>query len=107
MTMTQEMPYASETTSEGLARLIEHIRHAAVQGDLDPEFVRKLAKRISKEFQEMKAGRPGDAGLAGLESCIEALLLAADSGHGARLTKSLQRLRENEAAGGGASSASH
>ncbi|QEZ48489.1 hypothetical protein [Cupriavidus oxalaticus] len=105
--MTPELPYASETTPEGLARLIEHIRHAAGQGDLDPVFVRKLAKRIGKEFQEMKAARPGDAGLAGLESGIEALLLAADSGHGARLTKSLQRLRENEGASGGASPASH
>ncbi|MNN79333.1 hypothetical protein D3C81_1959640 [compost metagenome] len=51
----------------------------------------------------MKAARPGDAGLAGVESGIEALLLAADSEHGARLTKSLQRLREIE----GASPASH
>ncbi|MNT75885.1 hypothetical protein D3C72_2148290 [compost metagenome] len=83
--------------------MIDHVRHAAGQGDLDPEFVRKLAKRIGKEFQEMKAARPGDAGLAGVESGIEALLLAADSEHGARLTKSLQRLREIE----GASPASH
>ncbi|MFJ4289402.1 hypothetical protein ACIP1U_06350 [Cupriavidus sp. NPDC089707] len=104
--MTQEMPYASETTPEGLEKLIEHIRQAAVQGDLDPDFVHKLAKRIGKEFQGMRAARPGDAGLAGLESSIEALLLAADSGHGARLTKSWQRLRENEGASGGASSAS-
>lgn len=101
--MTQEIPYASETTPEGLARLIEHIGHAADQGDLDPEFVRKLAKRIGKELQEMKTGSPGDAGLANLESRIEALLLAADSEHGARLTKSLQRLRETE----GANLASH
>ncbi|QBY53263.1 hypothetical protein [Cupriavidus oxalaticus] len=101
--MTQEISYASETTPEGLARLIEHIRHAVGQGDLDPEFVHKLAKRICKEFQEMKAARPGATELADLESSIETLLLAADSGHGARLTRSLQKLRETE----GASPASH
>ncbi|MDK2655430.1 hypothetical protein [Cupriavidus consociatus] len=83
--------------------MIEHIRHAVEQGDLDPDFVHKLAKRICKEFQEMKLARPGETDLAGLESRIEALLLAADSGHGARLTKSLQKLRENE----GANPASH
>lgn len=100
--MTQEPTYASETTPEGLARLIAHIRHAAEHGDLDPEFVRKLTKRIGKELQEMRAARPGDAELAGLDSSVEALLLAADSEHGARLTKCLQRLRENDGGMSGA-----
>ncbi|WP_317922797.1 hypothetical protein [Cupriavidus sp. TA19] len=91
------MPSATETTPEGLKSLIEHIGVAAAQGTLDPEFVRKLVKRIANEFQEMKAARlPGDRELAGLEERIEALLLAADRKHGTRLTKSLQKLREHE-----------
>ncbi|MNY81321.1 hypothetical protein D3C86_2228250 [compost metagenome] len=45
----------------------------------------------------MKATRlPGDRELAGLDDGIEALLLAADRKHGARLTRSLQKLREHE-----------
>jgi len=59
--------------------------------------VRKLAKRIANELQEMKATRvPGDRELAGLDDGIEALLLAADRKYGARLTRSLQKLREHE-----------
>ncbi|XYI41305.1 hypothetical protein DAMDJJ_24515 [Cupriavidus necator] len=95
--MTHEIPSATETTSEGLMRLIEHIGGAAAQGHLDPEFVRKLGKRIANELQQMKATRlPGDRELAGLDDGIEALLLAADRKHGARLTRSLQKLREHE-----------
>ncbi|MGH8786293.1 MAG: hypothetical protein ACREYA_14565 [Cupriavidus necator] len=95
--MTHEIPSATETTPEGLKRLIEHIGGAAAQGHLDPEFVRKLGKRIANELQEMKATRlPGDRELAGLEDGIEALLLAADRKYGARLTRSLQKLREHE-----------
>ena len=93
--MTDEVPPATETTPEGLKSLIEHIEGAAAQGHLDPEFVRKLGKRIANEFQEMKATRrPGE--LAGLEESIEALRLASDRTYGARLTRSLQRLREHE-----------
>lgn len=95
--MTHDIPSATETTPEGLKSLIEHIGISAAHGDLDPEFVRKLVKRVANEFQQMKATRlPGDRELAGLEACIEALLLAADRKHGARLTRSLQKLREHE-----------
>ncbi|CAN7612274.1 hypothetical protein D9M68_63450 [compost metagenome] len=103
--MTREIPSATETTPDGLKRLIEHIGDAAAQGHLDPEFVRKLAKRIANELQEMKATRlPGDHELAGLDDSIEALLLAADRKYGARLTRSLQRLREHEITIAGAES---
>ncbi|RDK06535.1 hypothetical protein DN412_30735 [Cupriavidus lacunae] len=95
--MPHEIPPATETTPEGLMGLIEHIGGAAARGHLDPEFVRKLGKRIANEFQDMKANRqPGDNELARLEQSIEALLLAADRTYGARLTRSLQRLREHE-----------
>lgn len=95
--MSHDIPPATETTPEGLKGLIEHIGGAAAHGHLDPEFVRKLGKRIANEFQDMKASRqPGDSELAGLEQSIETLLLAADRTYGARLTRSLQRLRERE-----------
>ncbi|SCU76988.1 conserved hypothetical protein [Cupriavidus necator] len=95
--MTHEIPSATETTPEGLKSLIEHVGSAAARGQLDPEFVRKLGKRIGNELQVMKATRlPGDSELAGLEESIEALLLAVDRKYGARLTRSLQKLREHE-----------
>ncbi|MDQ0138536.1 hypothetical protein [Cupriavidus necator] len=94
--MNETLP-ATETTAEGLRSLIEHIEEAGTHGQLDPKFVRKLAKRIANEFQDMRATMPpGDSELAGLEERIEILLLAADRSCGARLTKSLQKLREHE-----------
>ncbi|WP_432261809.1 hypothetical protein [Cupriavidus sp. TMH.W2] len=95
--MSHDLPTATETTPEGLKGLIDHIGSAAALGHLDPEFVRKLGKRIANEFQGMKASREsGSSELAGLEQSIETLLLAADRTYGARLTRSLQRLREHE-----------
>ncbi len=45
----------TETTPEGLAALVYHLAHGASQGQLDPEFVRKLAKRVGKELEAMEA----------------------------------------------------
>ncbi|WP_042877533.1 hypothetical protein [Cupriavidus necator] len=98
--MTHEMPPFTETTPAGLRSLIDHIEAAAAAG-LDPEFVRKLGKRIAKELEEMKATKLcSDSELAGLEASVVALTHAADSKDGARLTRSLQRLREHEGPAG-------
>lgn len=99
--MTHEMPPFTETTPAGLRSLIDHIEAAAAAGHLDPEFVRKLGKRIAKELEEMKATKlRSDSELAGLEASVAALTHAADSKDGARLTRSLQRLREHEGSAG-------
>ncbi|WP_454738519.1 hypothetical protein [Cupriavidus necator] len=95
--MTHELPSATETTPAGLRSLIDHIESAAAGGHLDPEFVRKLGKRMAKELEQIIAtGLRSESELAGLHASVEALIHAADLKNGARLTRSLQRLREHE-----------
>ncbi|WP_354685191.1 hypothetical protein [Cupriavidus necator] len=100
--MPQEMQSATETTPAGLKSLIDHIEEAATSGQLDPEFVRKLGKRIARELEEMIATTQcSESELGGLQASIEALVRAADLKEGARLTRSLQRLRGREVSAGG------
>jgi len=87
----------TETTPEGLAALIYHIAHGASQGQLDPEFVRKLGKRVGKELEAMEAGdmlAPHDK--TQLQQAIQTLHSTTDAEEGALLTKALDRLRAED-----------
>lgn len=89
---------ATETTPDGLASLIYHIAHGASQGQLDPEFVRKLSKRVDKEFDALKEAQELSAiDAQNLDRAIETLRNTADAEEGALLTRSLERLRAEDA----------
>lgn len=88
---------ATETTPEGLAALVYHLAHGASQGQLDPEFVRKLAKRVGKELEAMEEAdilSPMDK--SRLQDAIKTLRRTADAEEGAMLTKALERLRAED-----------
>jgi hypothetical protein len=88
----------TETTPEGLAALVYHLAHGASQGQLDPEFVRKLAKRVGKELEAMEAAdmlSPHDK--TQLHQAINTLCHTAEAEEGAMLTKALERLRAEDA----------
>lgn len=95
--MNPETVAVTETTPEGLTALTSHIANAAAQGQLDPEFVRKLCKRIGKELELMQAaGMLSQPALAGLEEAVQALRCTADHEESAMLTRALRRLREED-----------
>lgn len=88
----------TETTPEGLTALIYHIAHGASQGQLDPEFVRKLSKRVDKELEAMEqAERLTAPDKERLHHAVQALHSTVDEEEGARLTRALERLRSADA----------
>jgi len=96
--MKRDTIAVTETTPEGLAALIYHIAHGASQGQLDPEFVRKLGKRVDKELEAMEAGNrltPPDK--ERLLHAVQTLHRTTDVEEGARLTRALERLRKHDA----------
>lgn len=102
--MKRDPAVATETTAEGLAALIYHIAHGASQGQLDPEFVRKLCKRVDKEIEAME----DTAKLAApdrdrLHHAVQTLRATADAEEGALLTRALERLRSVDAQAGSTS----
>ncbi|WP_019450624.1 hypothetical protein [Cupriavidus sp. BIS7] len=96
--MKRDAVAVTETTPEGLAALIYHIAHGASQGQLDPEFVRKLGKRVDKELEAMEAtDRLTVADKEQLLHAVQTLHRTADVEEGARLTRALERLRKHDA----------
>lgn len=83
------------TTAPGLIALLDHIANATAQGQLDPEFARKLGKRARKEAEALiedqafstAHGTQIMAALATMESAV------SDS-EGGLLGKAVRRLRE-------------
>jgi len=96
--MNRDAAAVTETTPEGLAALIYHIAHGASQGQLDPEFVRKLGKRVDKELEAMEAAEQLTAAdKEQLLQAVQTLQRTADVQEGARLTRALDRLRKRDA----------
>jgi hypothetical protein len=96
--MKREAVAVTETTPEGLTALIYHIAHGASQGQLDPEFVRKLGKRVDKELEAMQATeRLTAADREQLLHAVQTLHKTTDVEEGARLTRALERLRSHDA----------
>ena len=96
--MKRDAVAVTETTPEGLTALIYHIAHSASQGQLDPEFVRKLGKRVDKELETMEAAdRLTAQDKEQLLHAVQALHRTADVEEGARLTRALERLRDHDA----------
>lgn len=88
----------TETTPEGLIRLIHHITHAASHGLLDPEFVRKLGKRVEKEAELLKSSASLDMSQAGtLDEALIRLASVICASEGALLTRAVNRLRAADA----------
>jgi len=95
--MKRDAVAVTETTPEGLAALIYHIAHGASQGQLDPEFVRKLGKRVDKELEAMEAAEHLTAAdKEQLLHAVQTLQRTADVQEGARLTRALDRLRKHD-----------
>lgn len=95
--MKRNPPASTETTADGLAALIYHIAHGASQGQLDPEFVRKLTKRVDKELEAMETARHlSRPDRDRLHHAIETLHATVDAEEGAMLTRSLERLRASD-----------
>ena len=96
--MKRDAVAVTETTPEGLAALIYHIAHSASQGQLDPEFVRKLGKRVDKELEAMEAvGKMNATDKKQLLHAVQTLHTTTDVEEGARLTRALERLRDHDA----------
>lgn len=96
----------TETTPEGLTALIYHIAHGAAQGHLDPEFVRKLCKRIDKELEVLEsADQLTEPDRESLRHAAQTLHNTADAEEGALLTRALERLRSTDAETNGAAQA--
>ncbi|GAA0837130.1 MAG: hypothetical protein CL858_15610 [Cupriavidus sp.] len=88
----------TETTPEGLTALMYHIAHGAAQGQLDPEFVRKLSKRIDKELDLLDAAeRISAPDKERLHHAAQMLHTTTDAEEGALLTRALERLRSGDA----------
>lgn len=99
--MKRDPHVATETTAEGLASLIYHIAHGASQGQLDPEFVRKLCKRVDKELEAMEeTDRLGEPDRDRLHHAVQTLRATADAEEGALLTRALERLRSGDVPAG-------
>lgn len=95
--MKRETHAATETTPDGLSALIYHIAHGASQGQLDPEFVRKLSKRVDKELEAMEErDQLAAPDRERLHQAVQALHGTANAEEGALLTKALKRLRSVE-----------
>ncbi len=89
---------ATETTPEGLAALIYHIAHGASQGQLAPEFVRKLCKRVDKELESLEGSEKLSApDRERLHQAVQTLHTTANAEEGALLTRALKRLRSVDA----------
>ncbi|SDD92008.1 hypothetical protein SAMN05216345_12161 [Cupriavidus sp. YR651] len=87
----------TETTPEGLTALIYHIAHGASQGQLDPEFVRKLGKRVNRELEAMEeADQLNEEDKRQLHDAVQVLHATTDAEEGALLTKALERLRAED-----------
>ena len=96
--MKRDPHVATDTTAEGLASLIYHIAHGASQGQLDPEFVRKLSKRVDKEIEAMEdTDKLTDTDRDRLHHAVQTLHATADAEEGALLTRALERLRSGDA----------
>lgn len=96
--MARQPVAETETSAAGLAALTRHIAKATAKGDLDPEFVRKLGKRIAKEYEVMlEAGAMNSEEAAELLSAMEFLGGTAVAGEGKLLSKALLRLRAADA----------
>lgn len=96
--MKRQPNVATETTPDGLAALIYHIAHGASQGQLDPEFVRKLCKRVDKEIEAMEDGdKLAAPERERLHHAVQTLRNTADAEEGALLTRALERLRTVDA----------
>ncbi|MGO4332770.1 hypothetical protein AB4Z48_14745 [Cupriavidus sp. 2TAF22] len=83
------------TTAQGLIALLDHIANATAQGQLDPEFSRKLGKRARKEADtliESEALSPahGTAVKAALATLEESIA----NSEGGLLGKAVKRLRD-------------
>lgn len=103
--MKRQSTAVTETTPEGLIALIYHIAHGASQGQLDPEFVRKLCKRVDKELEAMEAAEKLAApDRERLHHAVQSLHGTVDAEEGALLTRALERLRAADARTGDAGS---
>ncbi|AZG16652.1 MULTISPECIES: hypothetical protein [Cupriavidus] len=92
--MKRHTHVVTETTADGLAALLYHIAHGASQGQLDPEFVRKLCKRVDKEIEAMEdADKLTAPDRERLQHAVSTLRNTADAEEGALLTRALERLR--------------
>lgn len=97
---------STETTTVGLAALVRYIAGASRRGELDPEFVRKLCKRIGKEYEVLlETGRMRSEDEAELLVALEALQGAAVDGESKLLAKALRRLRAADKDSGAGSTA--
>jgi hypothetical protein len=96
--MRRQTVAETETTAAGLAALTRHIAKATAKGELDPEFVRKLGKRIAKEYEVMlESGAMDSEEAAELLAAMDFLGGTAVAGEGKLLSKALLRLRAADA----------
>ncbi|GJG98027.1 hypothetical protein [Cupriavidus pauculus] len=96
--MKRDQSVPTVTTPEGLASLIYHIAHGASQGQLDPEFVRKLCKRVDKEIEALEdTDTLAAPERERLHHAVQTLRTTADTEEGALLTRALERLRTVDA----------
>ncbi|MDF3837169.1 hypothetical protein P3W85_30060 [Cupriavidus basilensis] len=85
------------TTPEGLTALLQHLVHVTSQGQLDPELVRKLGKRLIKEAEVLtQAGGLNDDQLSDLDEALARLDQMINYSGGCLLSKAASRLRETD-----------
>ncbi len=89
------VPAATITTAPGLIALLDHIANATAQGDLDPEFARKLGKRVRKEADALIADQAfSNAHGTQIKAALATLEEAVSDGQGGLLGKAVKRLRD-------------
>ncbi|MDF3833968.1 hypothetical protein P3W85_13540 [Cupriavidus basilensis] len=83
------------TTAQGLIALLDHIANATAQGQLDPEFSRKLGKRTRKEADSLiEAEAFSTAHAAAVKAALATLEEAVSNSEGGLLGKAVKRLRD-------------
>ncbi|WP_020202849.1 MULTISPECIES: hypothetical protein [Cupriavidus] len=83
------------TTAQGLIALLDHIANATAQGQLDPEFARKLGKRARKEADALVADEVFSAAHgAQVTAALQSLEGAIADSEGGLLGKAVKRLRD-------------
>ncbi|MBB1631829.1 MULTISPECIES: hypothetical protein [Cupriavidus] len=83
------------TTAPGLIALLDHIANATAQGQLDPEFARKLGKRVRKEADALIEDQAySNAHGTQIRAALATLEEAVSDSEGGLLGKAVKRLRD-------------
>ncbi len=83
------------TTAPGLIALLDHIANATAQGQLDPEFARKLGKRVRKEADALIEDQAySSAHGTQIRAALATLEEAVSDSEGGLLGKAVKRLRD-------------